>query len=148
MDKNNITSVKIPAGAFCGHNCSDGCIYWNPYDRDSNGRQYCSHYDTYYYPRERQGQEAHTAIEACGGTAQGQSIMAKLNTKMGIGMKTLTDRSTRNLAEMLSEGSSQGVMDCIKSQKDYPDAAPGSKRLMQKLQDLEEENRLKLEQFL
>ena len=40
MDKNNITSVKIPAGAFCGHNCSDGCIYWNPYDRDSNGRQY------------------------------------------------------------------------------------------------------------
>ena len=92
--------------------------------------------------------EAHTAIEACGGTAQGQSIMAKLNTKMGIGMKTLTDRSTRNLAEMLSEGSSQGVMDCIKSQKDYPDAAPGSKRLMQKLQDLEEENRLKLEQFL
>ena len=26
MDKNNITSVKIPAGAFCGHNCSDGCI--------------------------------------------------------------------------------------------------------------------------
>ena len=88
------------------------------------------------------------AIEACGGTAQGQSIMAKLNTKMGIGMKTLTDRSTRNLAEMLSEGSSQGVMDCIKSQKDYPDAAPGSKRLMQKLQDMEEENRLKLEQFL
>ena len=93
-------------------------------------------------------QEAHTAIEACGGSAQGQSTMAKLNTKMSIGLKTLTDKSTRNLAEMLSEGSSQGVMDCIKSQKDYPDAAPGSKRLMQKLQDLEEENRLKLEQFL
>ena len=93
-------------------------------------------------------QEARTAITACGGTAQGQSTMAKLNTKMGISMKTLTDRSTRNLAEMLSEGSSQGVMDCIKSQKDYPDAAPGSKRLMQKLQDFEEDNRIKLEQFL
>ena len=91
---------------------------------------------------------AAAAITACGGTAQGQSTMAKLNTKMGISMKTLTDRSTRNLAEMLSEGSSQGVMDCIKSQKDYPDAAPGSKRLMQKLQDFEEDNRIKLEQFL
>ena len=88
------------------------------------------------------------AIDACGGSAQGQSAMAKFNTKMGISMKTLTDRSTRNLAEMLSEGSSQGVMDCIKSQKDYPDAAPGSKRLMQKLQDFEEDNRIKLEQFL
>ena len=69
-------------------------------------------------------QEAHTAIEACGASAQGQSAMAKFNTRMGISMKTLTDKSTRNLAEMLSEGSSQGVMDCIKSQKDYPDAAP------------------------
>ena len=93
-------------------------------------------------------QEAHTAIEACGGTAQGQSAMATLNTRMGIGMKTLTDKSTRNLAEMLSEGSSQGVMDCIKSQKDYPDAAPGSKRLMQKVQDFEEDNRIRLERFL
>ena len=93
-------------------------------------------------------QEAHTAIEACGGTAQGQSAMAKLNTRMGIGMKTLTDKSTRNLAEMLSEGSSQGVMDCIKSRKDYPDAAPGSKRLMQKVQDFEEDNRIRLERFL
>ena len=93
-------------------------------------------------------QEAHTAIEACGGTAQGQSAMAKLNTKMGISMKTLTDKSTRNLAEMLSEGSSQGVMDCIKSQKDYPNAAPGAKRLMQRLQDFEEDNRIRLEQFL
>ena len=93
-------------------------------------------------------QEAHTAIEACGGTAQGQSAMAKFNTKMGIGMKTLTDKSTRNLAEMLSEGSSQGVMDCVKSQKDYPNAAPGAKRLMQRLQEFEEDNRIKLEQFL
>ncbi len=93
-------------------------------------------------------QEAHTALSASGGTAQGQSTMAKLNTKMGVAMKTMTDKSTRNLAEMLSEGSSQGVMDCIKSQKDYPDAAPGAKRLMQKLQDFEEDNRIKLEQFL
>mgnify|MGYP001230796445 CR=1 FL=1 len=93
-------------------------------------------------------QEAHTAIEACGGTAQGQSAMAKFNTKMGISMKTLTDKSTRNLAEMLTQGSGMGVVDCIKSQKDYPDAAPGSKRLMQKLQDFEEDNRLKLEQYL
>ena len=74
--------------------------------------------------------------------------MAKLNTKVSIGMKTITDKSTRNLAEMLTQGSGMGVVDCIKSQKDYPDAAPGSKRLMQKLQDFEEDNRLKLEQYL
>ena len=93
-------------------------------------------------------QEAHTAIDACGGQAQGQSAMAKFNTKMGISMKTLTDKSTRNLAQMLSEGSSQGVLDCGKSQKDYPNAAPGSKRLVQRLQEFEEDNRIRLEQFL
>ena len=96
----------------------------------------------------QRNQEAHAAIDACGGSAQGQSAMAKLNTKVSIGMKTITDKSTRNLAEMLTQGSSMGVVDCIKSQKDYPDAAPGSKRLMQKLQDFEEDNRLKLEQYL
>lgn len=96
----------------------------------------------------QRNQEAHAAIDACGGSAQGQSAMAKLNTKVSIGMKTITDKSTRNLAEMLTQGSGMGVVDCIKSQKDYPDAAPGSKRLMQKLQDFEEDNRLKLEQYL
>ena len=93
-------------------------------------------------------QEAHTCITACGGKAQGQTAFAKMNTRMGISMKTLADKSTRNLAEMLSEGSSQGVLDCIKCQKDYPDAAPGSKRLMQRLQDFQEDSRIKLEQFL
>ena len=93
-------------------------------------------------------QEAHTAIEACGGSAQGQSAMAKLNTKMGISMKTLTDKSTRNLAEMLTQGSGMGVVDCVKSCKDYPNAAPGAKRLAQRLQDFEEDNRIQLERFL
>lgn len=48
------TEIKIPCGKFCGHNCADGCIYWNPTKKDSNGRQYCGWYDT-YYPHERQG---------------------------------------------------------------------------------------------
>lgn len=65
-------------------------------------------------------QEAHTAIEACGGSAQGQSTMAKLNTKMGIGLKTLTDKSTRNLAEMLTQGSGIGVVDCVKAARTTP----------------------------
>ena len=53
--KESACSITIPEGKFCGYNCADGCIYWNPRDRDSNGRQYCSHYKSHYYPRERQG---------------------------------------------------------------------------------------------
>jgi hypothetical protein len=53
--KDTEQKVKLPCGEFCGHNCADGCIYWNPYDRDQHGRQWCNHYSTYYYPRDRQG---------------------------------------------------------------------------------------------
>lgn len=55
MKKEYVKKCVIPEGEFCGYNCADGCIYWNPRDLDHNGRQYCSHYHCYYYPRERQG---------------------------------------------------------------------------------------------
>ena len=53
MQKENQT-VKLPEGKFCSGNCV-GCIYWEPRNRDGNGRQYCSWYGTYYYPSERGG---------------------------------------------------------------------------------------------
>ena len=59
--------------------------------------------------------------------------MAKFNTKMGISMKTLTDKSTRNLATMLAEGSGQGVLDCKRAETDYPQASPGAHKLMEEL---------------
>ena len=40
------------------------------------------------------------------------------------------------------------VVDCVKAQKDYPNAAPGAKRLAQRLQEFQEDSRVKLEQFL
>ena len=49
--------VEIPKGVFCGGNCASPqeCIYWVPHKKDNNGRQYCSHYDEYYFPNERNG---------------------------------------------------------------------------------------------
>lgn len=80
-------------------------------------------------------QEAHTCIAACGQQTQGQSMMAKAGSKMGIAMKTMADRSTRNLAEMVAEGAQQGVIDCIENLRDCPRATPAAKRLAQRLQD-------------
>lgn len=45
---------ELPKGIFSSGNCV-GCRYWHPGKKDSNGRDYCSYYDTYYYPRERGG---------------------------------------------------------------------------------------------
>ncbi len=59
------------------------------------------------------------------------------DTKVSIGLKTITDKSTRNLAEMLTQGSGMAWWTCIK----FPEGLPptprrGRQRLMQKLQDL------------
>lgn len=55
MKEEKNSKIIIPQGTFCGHNCTDGCIYWNPYKRDNSGRQYCERFGHYYYPHERQG---------------------------------------------------------------------------------------------
>ena len=47
-------TVKIPQGKFCSGNCCD-CVYYEARNTDSNGRGYCNHYGSHYYPSERQG---------------------------------------------------------------------------------------------
>lgn len=78
-------------------------------------------------------QEAHTALAALGQRAKGQSHLAKMNVSMGIRAKTMRDKSTRNIAAMLAQGTDQGVMDCLKAQEDYPGASAGAKNLTSQL---------------
>ena len=78
-------------------------------------------------------QQAHTALDAIGCEARGQSAAARMSVSMGIRTRTMLDKSTRNLATMLAEGSGQGVMDCKRAETDYPQASPGARKLMQQL---------------
>ena len=66
---------------------------------------------------------------------------------MGIGLKTLTDKSTRNLAEMLTQGSGMGGGGLRKKLQGLPQRRPGRKAPAQRLQDFEEDNRIQLERF-
>ena len=56
----------------------------------------------------RINQAAHTALDAIGAEAHGQSAAARMSVSMGIRTRTMMDKSTRNLATMLAEGSGQG----------------------------------------
>ena len=82
-------------------------------------------------------QQAHTALDAIGCEARGQSAAARMSVSMGIRTRTMMDKSTRNLATMLAEGSGQGVLDCKRAESDYPLASPGAHRLMQELCDFQ-----------
>ena len=93
-------------------------------------------------------QEAHAGLDACGGRGQGEAALAQMDTRGGVGIRHQTDRHTPKQAGEVSDGRSRRGEDCIKCQKDYPGAAPGTRRLMQRLQAFEEDNRQKLQQFL
>ena len=58
-----------------------------------------------------------TALDAIRAEAQGQSAAARMSVSMGIRTRTMMDKSTRNLATMLAEGSSQGVLDCKRAER-------------------------------
>ena len=50
----------------------------------------------------RINQAAHTALDAIGAEAHGQSAAARMSVSMGIRTRTMMDKSTRNLATMLA----------------------------------------------
>ena len=85
----------------------------------------------------RINQAAHTALDAIGAQAHGQSAANRMSVSMGIRTRTMLDKSTRNLATMLAEGSGQGVLDCKRAEKDYPTASPGAKKLCSELEELQ-----------
>ena len=85
----------------------------------------------------RLNQQAHTALAALGVQATGQSAAAKMGVSMGIRSRTMLDKSPRNLATMLAEGSGQGVLDCKRAEKDYPTASPGAQQLNRELCDMQ-----------
>ena len=85
----------------------------------------------------RINQQAHNALDAIGAEAKGQSAAARMSVSMGIRTRTMLDKSTRNLATMLAEGSGQGVMDCKRAETDYPQASPGAQKLNQEFCDFQ-----------
>ena len=81
----------------------------------------------------RLNQKAHTALAACGAQSRGQGVMAKTMAKAGIKGRTMMDHSTGALAQMLTEGSNQGVMDVVKARNAYPQASTGAKEMADEL---------------
>lgn len=92
--------------------------------------------------------QAHAQMADVGGVVRGQTKWAKAMTHMGICMETIKDKSTRKFAEMLIEGSNQGVIDCEKAISDYPEATGESIRLARELADFQQESIERLKKLL
>lgn len=63
-------------------------------------------------------------------------------------MSTLTDNSTRHLAELMLVGTVMGTLTCYKNKIDYKDADESSLKLLAELETMEENNFDELKKYL
>ncbi|MEG0546723.1 MAG: hypothetical protein RR552_06000 [Oscillospiraceae bacterium] len=76
------------------------------------------------------------------------SAFEKLTTYLMINMKTMTDKSSQRIAEMMIIGSNMGIINAIKNIRKYSNAEKDIVDLMKKLLEFEENNVKALKIFL
>lgn len=72
----------------------------------------------------------------------------KVKLWSGIQMGTLTDTTTRHLAELMLSGTVMGTVNCYKAREDYKNAPSEALDLLNKLEQMEEDNFNELKKYL
>ena len=92
--------------------------------------------------------EARELLNRNGYDEKGLGIVEKARTYFMINLQTMTDPSASHIASMLITGSSMGIVEAIQKYRQYEDADPKIRDLMDKLRKFEEHNMEKLKDFL
>ena len=79
-------------------------------------------------------------IHEYGGEVEEINKMAKISSYMMINMKTLTDKSSSHIAEMLINGSTMGIIQITRKLNEYRDAETNVRRFGEKLLAFEQDN--------
>lgn len=72
----------------------------------------------------------------------------KLRLWGSINMSTMTDKTTRHIAELMLMGTVMGLIQCLKDIKDYKQVSQDLDDLCERLTNFEEENYQKLKNFI
>ena len=93
--------------------------------------------------------EARDILNRNGYDEKGLSTFEKVRTYLMVNLQTLTDASASHIAKMLIQGSNMGITEAVKKLHQYEnDVEKDIKKLMERLQEFEEENVEKLKEFL
>lgn len=87
-------------------------------------------------------------IKSMGFEEKGVGTFGEISTYMMINIKTLMDKSSSHIAEMMINGSTMGIIQATRSLKKYKDADKKIIALMEKLIETEENNFQQLKKFL
>lgn len=92
--------------------------------------------------------EAKQLFEEQGLDEKGLSAFEKVRTYLMISIQTLTDKSTSHIAEMMTVGSTMGVIQALRNIRKYAHAQAKILNLMNRLLRFEEQNISQLKQFI
>lgn len=92
--------------------------------------------------------KAKALLNTNGYDEKGISALDKIKAYLMINMKTMVDKSTSHIAEMLILGSNMGIIDATRNIDKYQDAEKDILALMKTLLKFEENNVKKLKTFL
>ena len=112
------------------------------------GSDFRSQMSSQYNEYKEINDEAKRLLNENGFDEKGINAFDRIRTYLMINMKTLTDKSSSNIAEMMIIGSNMGVIEAIRSLKKYKDANPEILGLMERLKAFEENNITSLKAYL
>jgi len=92
--------------------------------------------------------EAISSLHSTGEEEQSIGKVAELSTYMGIGLKTMANRSPEHISEMMIEGSTKGVKEVTTKLKKYTEADDSTISLGQRLLKTEQNNIETLKHYL
>lgn len=106
--------------------------------------------DLQYQFSEYQDIQSRTSAELSkfGAVPKEQSPMAHISMWSGVQLNTMLDRSPDKIAEMMMQGSTMGIIDMVRTLKEFPDVPPSSKKIGEDLIKLEENSMQKMKQYL
>ena len=104
------------------------------------------HYEVEKYNEIRSRLEEFASRE--GVTLAENTFFEKVRLVMSIKMSTLTDKSTRHIAEMLLLGTVMGLTTCYKDQSDHENISEELDSILAKLEAVQEDNYSRLKKFL
>lgn len=87
-------------------------------------------------------------IKSMGFEEKGVGTLGEISAYMMINIKTLMDKSSSHIAEMMINGSTMGIIQATRALKKYKDADKKIIALMEKLIETEENNFQQLKKFL
>lgn len=111
-------------------------------------KDFKQHLESQYREYEKFHSTAREMLNEKGFDEKGVGTPSKVMTYLMINMQTMADNTPSHISEMLITGSTMGVIDAIKKLKEYKDAEPKIRSLMDELLKMEEDNIQQLKKFL